>query len=366
MDRPTPFRRVALAGLSLLLVVGVAACGARNSLVGHAPAATVNGHEITQEEVTAFAKQQQIYLKLYGPIAVKNGKAQQSDIDASLARYQSSNPNSLPVAVLSDALTVLVQQHIYAEAVKDAGEKLPTEAQVKAKTKEVAAGLKAEGGPSTSLFPLVVENEARVTLMSDILKGAKKQTDAQREAQLRAAYKDQVAQYTQVCLNLIVTNTQAEADAAKSRVQGGESFASVAKEVSADPTTAAAGGDAGCVAVAQVATLFGPGLADAKPGALFGPAPSQGQFLVVQVNSYKVPTFEELRSQLESSVPAGDLTASRKALAKTLRTVKVHVDPRYGTFNRRTASVTPPKDARAATTTTERPSTTEPATGTGG
>ena len=316
-----------------------------------APAATVNGHEITRAEVDAFSRQQQLYLKFYGPIAVKNGSAQQADVDAALAAFRSSNPNTVPVAAASQSLSALIQQELYAQAVVAAGEKLPTQARVEAKAKTIADDLKSSGVPSTDLFPLVIENEARVTLLNDILKGTKNVTDAEREAQLRAAYQDQLASNTQVCLSLIVTNTEAEAQGALGRVDGGEPFATVAAAVSADAQTAANGGDAGCVAVTQVSPLFGPEIGTAKPGALFGPAPSQGQFLVVQVKSYDVPTFESLRSQLEASTPKGDATAARKALAKALRTVKVTVDKRFGTWNKKTASVTPPTDPKATTST---------------
>ena len=64
-------------------------------------------------------------------------------------------------------------------------------------------------------------------------------------------------------VQLIVTDTQAVADTAKQRIDAGEDFATVAKEVSSESQVQENGGDLGWLAVDQLTSSYGTALADA-------------------------------------------------------------------------------------------------------
>ena len=64
-------------------------------------------------------------------------------------------------------------------------------------------------------------------------------------------------------VQLIVTDTQAVADTAKQRIDAGEDFATVAKEVSSESQVQKNGGDLGWLAVDQLTSSYGTALADA-------------------------------------------------------------------------------------------------------
>lgn len=89
-----------------------------------------------------------------------------------------------------------------------------------------------------------------------------------------------------VHVQMIVTNTNEIATAAEQRIQNGEDFATVAKEVSSDPQVDQNGGDVGWLAQGQTSRRYGQALEDwifaQQPGAL-GVVESNGQFYVVKV-----------------------------------------------------------------------------------
>ncbi len=119
---------------------------------------------------------------------------------------------------------------------------------------------------------------------------------------------------------LIKTDTEAEAQAALERIEGGEDFAVVATEVSTDTATAEQGGDLGWVTTGQLASRYGQAVEDE----MFGLSPgemslveSNGAFYVVQVldRDENGPLPEAVLNQRQSSALADWLT-ERKASAE--------------------------------------------------
>ena len=121
--------------------------------------------------------------------------------------------------------------------------------------------------------------------------------------------------------------------AAYDRIDGGEDFATVAAEVSIDTTSAADGGDIGCVPRANIASVFGDAASTAEPGDLLAPADGEGSWLVVQVDDVNMPTFEEAGEVLAQMVPDDSGAAAQELLAEAFATAKVTIDPRFGTWN---------------------------------
>jgi parvulin-like peptidyl-prolyl isomerase len=85
---------------------------------------------------------------------------------------------------------------------------------------------------------------------------------------------------------IIQTETEDEALAAKLRIEGGEDFALVAQEVSTDTLSVADGGDLGWVATDQLTSRYGQEVEDAVFGQAVGElavVESGGMFYVIQV-----------------------------------------------------------------------------------
>jgi len=87
-------------------------------------------------------------------------------------------------------------------------------------------------------------------------------------------------------VQLIVTNTQEVADTARQRIEAGEDFATVAKEVSSETTVETNGGDLGWLAADQLSSSYGQALADAASTQQIGAltvVQSGSQFFVLRV-----------------------------------------------------------------------------------
>jgi len=106
---------------------------------------------------------------------------------------------------------------------------------------------------------------------------------------------------------IIETETEEEAIAAKDRIAAGEEFSVVAQEVSTDTMTVDAGGDLGWVAEGQVSASYGQPLEDAifglEPGSEARALQSGDKFYVVQVleRDENGPLPDEVVSQRQST-----------------------------------------------------------------
>jgi parvulin-like peptidyl-prolyl isomerase len=135
-----------------------------------------------------------------------------------------------------------------------------------------------------------------------------------------------------VCVSAILTTTKAAASTARSAVESGQSFASVAKVDSKDTNSASGGGVLGCLPVADFQSPLNTALESLAVGQLSEPiAFANGTttgYVLLLVTSRQAPTTLEALNVL---VDAED-TAANRALAKAESTADVSVDPQYGTW----------------------------------
>lgn len=177
---------------------------------------------------------------------------------------------------------------------------------------------------------------------------------------------EQQGRTPQVCFHAIVTADAASANQAKKRITDGASFESVASQVSLDSTGKSQGGNYGCTDASQLASGSSPiasALQTSKVGQLFGPASftaSTGQtaYAIGRVDRRGIPTFAEFQQQNNSQFGQAYAVAQAR---RWLQQGKVRVDPQFGTWNRNTLQVDPPKGvpSKMAPPTTA-PNTTTP------
>lgn len=182
---------------------------------------------------------------------------------------------------------------------------------------------------------LVVDFEARIEVLS-----ARTGASPENVAKAKAFYDaNRNTQFASWCLDVLVTNSQDSATAARARLVGGEDFSTVAKEVAAKLGQTAVGnqadGDAGCDAPSSWQTKLGPDLVTAlsklAPGGLTAPFEVQaGTFVVVKLRSSTPQPFEQVRAQLEDQVGQQELNAR---LGKRLAAMRIEVNPKYGIWS---------------------------------
>lgn len=149
--------------------------------------------------------------------------------------------------------------------------------------------------------------------------------------------------FTEACVSLIVTDTQAHADQLVAQINGGASFASVAKANSLDTQTQASGGALGCSYTLsqveqnlQVQTVtVGQPLTPLQDS-------STGQWLIYEVTSQQVEPLALATSVVRRELLQTTANVDRvsKEIVAFAGTVDVTVNPQYGTWKK--LAVVPP------------------------
>lgn len=145
----------------------------------------------------------------------------------------------------------------------------------------------------------------------------------EKQKQYLGGGSDQAIQYK---ISQIILKSESEAIATIGRLQNGDSFAKVAKEVSLDAATKPQGGSLGWISPAQLA----PPIADVvgtlgKGGFNKTPIKVLNVWVLVQVDdtrSSKIPSFEASKNQLRQAIIQQYLAETIKRLRESARVVQ--------------------------------------------
>jgi hypothetical protein len=130
------------------------------------------------------------------------------------------------------------------------------------------------------------------------------------------------------CVHHILVDTEEEGDDIVAELEDGGSFEEIAADRSTDTNSGQAGGELGCNPAGSFVAPFEAAIQDAEPGDVVGPVETEFGFHVIRVDTIE--------------------TAGASAWLEVLRrTTKVHVDPRYGSWDASSFSVIPPEGAVA-------------------
>ena len=324
-----------LAALVLCTFVLAAACSKSTSA-----AATVNGTKISTKDLV-----DELNAISANPDYIKSLEA--ASPTAAGLTVTGSTPGSFDAGFVSQTLLrQMLFELVHAEVVKrnlTAGDACRLEATNDAKS-NLGQGDATSGETFFDKFPksyqdLLVQRNVDVLLLESSLAGQQcgKGPDAE------AYYNAHPADFTRTCISIIAVNDQAGADAAEAQLKAGADFATLAQQLSVDPTSAAKGGDIGCkfpseIGNAQVAQLLQAGTV----GQVLDPIPGTTGFTVVKITDRQLATLDEVRSQAEelSSTSAGQ--AINTWLVQAKAAAKVTVDPRYGVFDPASFRINPP------------------------
>jgi parvulin-like peptidyl-prolyl isomerase len=148
-------------------------------------------------------------------------------------------------------------------------------------------------------------------------------------------YQANLDQFTGVCVSQIATKTQAQAQAVVAQLQGGASFAALAKSESIDIQNSANGGSLGCDFTRseveqqlEVSTItVGKPLAPIENT-------STGQWLVFEVTNQTVEPVSAAATVIRQELLQATANVNRvsRELVRFARTTDVSVNPQYGTW----------------------------------
>ena len=149
----------------------------------------------------------------------------------------------------------------------------------------------------------------------------------------KAYYDAHRADFAQTCISHLLVDSQAKAVAARARIEKGEDFGAVAKDVSSDTGSKVQGGALGCGSVTQYVKEFAVAATALKVNELSQPVHTQFGFHILKVTKREAPKFDKNQQAIVQTKL--DEVANAKLsteLSARLKSAKVKVDPAFGTY----------------------------------
>ncbi len=279
------------------LALGLAACGGSS-----APAATVNGTEITVDDVNGlfYTVEEEFtpaqFATYLGTLVQWTAVEQHAETDLGFVPTDEALDAEVDSILLDSGFTGDLETFLEEQNVSEEG------------LRSYAAQLLIEDAASESLADTVPKPT---------------------EADAQAAIDADPLQYAQVCASHILVETEEEAQAVQARLDAGEDFAAVAAEVSTDTGSGANGGSLGCTTPAQWVPEFAQAAMDAEIGVVTEPVETQFGFHLIRVDDRTIATVDEVRSIMEQQAVFAAVDAW---LLDGITSADVVVDEQYGTW----------------------------------
>jgi hypothetical protein len=371
--------------LLLVAVLGALVAGATGCDLSP-PAATVNDASISQSTLNAV-----LASAVGTTTSASNARCAeqiQSGSDASPlgvgTESDGTTPNAVSSAFAADQLEELILQQLERQTLA-ARHTTVTRADVTAATADYESQLQEqqsqEGSPpgctlttsaslSSQLPRAYLHQRATSLADQEMFEVAVGHVDLSTAA-LQAYYTQHIAEVTQECLNLVITDSASAAQTIHDQIAGGTSFASASTSASADTQLTPSGGELQCLYPSEISGQFGTALGttidDLSAGQLAPPQVWQTEnsstgaaatyYLIVQMRAHQVVPFAALRDQIREVVLEQHSAVVGKSLNSLVARAHITVDPRYGTWNsKRGVTVpTPPPPAFVLTPKVDQP-----------
>jgi parvulin-like peptidyl-prolyl isomerase len=299
-------------------------------------AARVGDTEITDAEVTDEFQQRAEAPQLASELAADEG-------------------DSLEESLRANVLTELIRSEIVQQAADERGIDI-SESEIAAQRASVVESVGGEESFQQILEESNVSDEQlQTTLRDQAIQTAigEELADDVTDEQVRQAFEeDPQGQYGEtVDVRHILTETRAQAQEAIDRIESGEDFAEVARDVSIDPGSAENGGDLGTVPRGATVPAFEEAAFDAEVGELVGPVETEFGFHVIEVTERNpAPSFDEVsddvRQQLEAQAAS---QAFNEFIVDFVDGLDLDVDDQYGTWDATNLAVVPEQQTPPAT-----------------
>jgi len=168
------------------------------------------------------------------------------------------------------------------------------------------------------------------------------------DAEIAAAYRADIATYTEVHARHILFSTQTRSDAAAlalanstlAQLRAGADFVATAKRVSDDTGSKTAGGDLGTTSASTFIPEFAKVVATAPIGVVTGPVKTQFGYHLVLVVSRTVTPLSAVRDQIRAQLEQQRGQAALQSyFQKLVRSADIEVNPRIGDLDLATMSI---------------------------
>lgn len=209
--------------------------------------------------------------------------------------------------------------------------------------------LQAQAAQQVGVTPAELPALIRFTVLQQKLSNALVASQPVTHAQLVAQYNRDIDQFDQVDLAQIAVPSKSLAQKVYRQARAHPaSFAALARRYSTDTQSKANGGAIGFIGRNQLATVFGSNPARIAAGQILMTHSSTG-YVIVHVIRTKKTSLAAATPQLKSELfqNEGQTLLERAAIAESKK-LGVHVNPRYGTWNAQTQTITPTKSKISA------------------
>jgi foldase protein PrsA len=179
------------------------------------------------------------------------------------------------------------------------------------------------------------------------------------DADVRAYYDENAAQFSGRCVSHILVETRPEIDKLRADIVAGASFAEVARQSSTDTGSGQEGGFLGCFPVGEpLENIVEPfkTVAESLPaGQLSEPVQTQFGFHLITVTEGR--PFEDVAGQIrEQLAQSGGQQRLREVLRQLVDKARIEVNPRYGRFVKTDPAtpfgrIVPPEEPQTGPTT---------------
>jgi hypothetical protein len=350
----------------LLVLVAVGALSAGVSGCNLSPlAATVNGTTISQAQL-----QDQLTVVSNSTVAQCALTIQEAAGGGSLPPVAGTGQATVSTQFAAFFLNGLVQQtleqntlaarHAGVTASDIAAARQDYEAQLAAAAAQVGSPCNLTGAALIARLPKAFVDQQAVSLANqEKLEEVAAHVDVSPAA-VRAYYDSHQSEVTQLCLNLLIATDQASAQAIHDQIAGGATFAAAAQGSGVN-SNSPAGGAGPCVYPSDVVSQLGATTAavvEALPDG--GLAPPQGivipgqttgtsstVWIVVGVRQRQLVSFGDTESGLRRELLANSQASLTAALSRVVKSARVELDPRYGSWSslHGVTAPTPPRPA---------------------
>ena len=240
----------------------------------------------------------------------------------------------------------LVARHASVSAADVAAARQDYEAQLVSAESQVGSPCNLTGAQIVAQLPSsFLDDQARLVADQETLESVAGHVDVSTAA-LRAYYASHITQVTELCVDLIVANDQASAQAIHDQIAAGASFATAAQSPGANAETPTQG-QGPCLEPASLAQELGQANAQAveslADGQVAAPEdvavadPTTGAptmaWIVFGVRQHELIPFDDAESGLRQQLLAAAGPRLTTALNAVARGASVDLDPRYGTWS---------------------------------
>lgn len=312
--------------LPLVVIGALVASGC--STFAESPAATVNGVEISVDSIEDELR------------TIKENDAYRQALEQSYgAPSTGGGSGTYDAQFVSQLISLRVYYELLDQELQERDAEL-TEDELLAGREVVEQQITQLGDDVFESFP--EEYQMRLARQQALVEKIQREV-AGDAGDAEAYYRKNREQFEQACVSHILVSTEGlspdealtAAQALKARIQAGEDFAAVAAAESQDPGSAANGGDLGqCFdRNANLVPEFLEASFEQPVGVVGDPVQTQFGYHLILVREREIPSFEEVREQVEQIVQGESTNAITAALVEAACDGDVDVSPRYGSWD---------------------------------